>query len=258
MIKDNKPALIASILLICFLALSIALVKHYVASEKERDLKKWEDQLSVLAQAQKRSVESWLEMQFKNLKELSENPLLQIYLTMRSRGDNKDLEVQRGQEGHLKNLLLITANRSGLFSGAQSKVAGESKSLRVGMAILGSQGQPLMSTQPFPASDANIQLAFNRANKPGKIIVHGIYRNNSQEPRLIILAPVTTIQAVRGSKVFPGAVVFVINPENSLYKILKQNWLTTSTDETLLVTGDESTTSYLSALLEQSAPYFTA
>jgi HD-GYP domain-containing protein (c-di-GMP phosphodiesterase class II) len=82
----------------------------------------------------------------------------------------------------------------------------------------------------------------------GEITVHGIYSTKNNEPRLIIVVPVKTIQATRGSNVYPGAVVALINPELTLYQVLAQHWLTTQTDETLLVRADGENTVYMSPL----------
>jgi PAS domain S-box-containing protein len=47
---------------------------------------------------------------------------------------------------------------------------------------------------------------------------------------------------------YPGAVVAVINPQENLYRALEQHWLTTESDESLLISGDDFSTRYLSPL----------
>ena len=95
----NRPAIIASVLLILFLIGGVWLINSYVDKERSRDLFKWQDRLSILAESQKRTIEDWLDEQISNLEELADNPLVQISLSM-SMQDGELTEVQRGQLGH--------------------------------------------------------------------------------------------------------------------------------------------------------------
>jgi len=257
-VRENKPAIVASIMLVTFFSMSIWLVMQYVENERERDLNNWQDRLTVLAESQKRSVESWLGGQMDNLKEVAENPLLQIYLTLGGQTEDEMSEVQRGQAGHLKNLIVSAANRAGVFVTPGSEKAAEEGALHEGLAVVDSNGKILLSTDSFPRGDDDLVVAVGKAMREGKVIVHGIYDIGNNEPRLIIVVPVKTIQAVSGSGRHPGAVVEVINPEPTLYKILAQHWLTTQTDETLLVDGNESGTVYMSPLSTDRAVFHRA
>ena len=244
--KENKPAIIASILLIVFLSISIWLVMQYVEKEKERDLNNWQDRLTVLAESQKRSVEAWLDGQIDNMKDVADNPLLQIYLTLGVQSEMEMSEVQRGQEGHLKNLIVAAANRSAVFTVPEEVV--EVDVPYEGMGVVDRDGKTLLSTESFPVNDEEVVIAVSKMMKSGAITVHGMYSIGNDRPRLIIVVPVKAVQATRDSGDYPGAVVAVINPEFSLYKILAQHWLTTQTDETMLVSESGSDTVYMSPL----------
>lgn len=246
--RENKPAIIASVLLVAFFSLSIWLVMQYVENEKERDLNNWQDRLTVLAESQKRSVEAWLNGQVDNLKEVADNPLLQIYLTLGGQAEDEMSEVQRGQAGHLKNLIVSAASRAGVFVSPGSKRATGEAVLHEGMAVVNSDGKILLSTANFPDVDDQLVVAVSKAIREGKVTIHGIYNIGNNEARLIIVVPVKTIQATSNNSQHPGAVVEIINPEFTLYPILAQHWLTTQTDETLLVNGNESGTVYISPL----------
>ena len=256
--RENKPAIIASIMLVAFFSLSIWLVMQYVENERQRDLNNWQDRLTVLAESQKRSVESWLNGQIDNLKEVADNPLLQIYLTLGGQTEEEMSEVQRGQAGHLKNLIVSAANRAGVFASPGSKSAAEEGSLHEGMAVVDSDGKILLSTSSFPNVDDELVVAVSKAMREGKVTIHGVYNIGNNEPRLIIVVPVKTIQAISKNGRHPGAVVEIINPELTLYQILAQHWLTTQTDETLLVNGNESGTVYISPLSTDRAVFHRA
>lgn len=250
MLKEHKPAFIASLLLICFLTLSIWLVKQYVSNEKERDFNNWKDRLTVIANSQKRAIETWIDSQTNNLNEIAVNPLVQIYLTLNNHSDNENADALKGQEGHLKNLLNATANRAGVF--AQSKINKQSttQDLREGMAVLDDQGRVLLATDNFPQEDIQISYAFAKATMSGLVTIHGVYPDNSHEPRLIIIQPVSAVQALPGQQGLTGAVIAIINPESSLYKILSQNLLTTHSDESLLVVNESDGIKYISPLAQ--------
>ena len=247
-VKDNRPAFIASSMLVGFLVLSIWLIMQYVAGEKERDIENWQAKLAVLAEAQKRSVESWLDDQISNLEDVASNPLLEIYLTMGGVDEKDVTEVQRGQAGHLKNLIAAAASRSGVFKQAPPISSNQKNTLLEGIGILDREDRPLLSTRYFPSDDDEVKTASIRARNTGKAVVQGIYSNSLLEPRLIIAVPVKIIQATKSSEEYSGSVVAVINPENNLYKILTQHWLSTNTDETLLILASYASTVYVSPI----------
>lgn len=253
--RENKPAIIASVMLVVFFSLSIWLVMQYVENERERDLNNWQDRLTVLAESQKRGVEAWLNDQIDNMREVADNPLLQIYLTLGGQKENEMSEAQRGQVGHLKNLLVSAANRAGVFHSPGSKSAAEKGDLHEGMAVVDNEGRVLLSTGSFPAVDSALGVAVSKAMRDGKVTIHGIYDIGSNEPRLIIVVPVQTIQALSSTGSNAGAVVEIINPELTLYQLLAQHWLTTQTDETLLVKASESGTVYISPLSTDDAVF---
>jgi len=247
-LKENRPAIIAFILLLMFVVLGVWLSNKYVAREQQRDVQSWEGRLSVIAESQKRTVESWLKAQTTNLQELAENPLLQILLSIRQESTTELSEVERGQLGHLKNLIIATAKRSGAFADAQQIVANQETRLNEGVGITDRDGRLLLATQQFPADDEHMPQAVLRAIEKGRAIVFGIYSNRNQEPRLLLAVPVSAVQSGPGKIDYPGAVVAVINPQNNLYQTLEQHWLTTESDESLLISGDDFSTRYISPL----------
>ena len=211
--KENRPVIIAFLLLLAFMALGMWLGNEYVAREQQRDMQNWESRLAVIAESQKRVVESWLKLQQSNLQELADNPLLQILLSMRQDAAGESNEAQRGQLSHLKNLVVATASRAGVFASAQEINANQQTRLDEGVGVTDADGKLLLSTQQFPAADENIRKAVLLAIKKQRGVVYGIYRNDQQQPRLLLAVPVNAVQAGPGTTAYPGAVVAVINPQ---------------------------------------------
>ena len=244
--RSNKAAIIASSLLVVFILVSVWLLKQYIDQERQRDLQGWQDRLSVIAESKKRSIEAWLNNQQQNLNELADNPLLQIYLSVDAA--EADLsEAQRGQIGHLRNLIAATARRAGVFAQAQAINANTQSDARDGLAIVNADGELRLATRGFPADEAELPVAVRKAFDSGRMVIHGIYPNRDNEPRMIMALPVKPVQ-LTGGKQFAGAVVAVINPENGLYDVVTEQWITTVSDESLLVKGDAFSTTYISPL----------
>jgi PAS domain S-box-containing protein len=246
--NKDKPVIAATLLLAAFLATSIWLIFKYVEAERERDLFKWQDRLSILAESHKRTIEQWVDDQIRNLDELAVNPLTQIYLSMDSVSVDEQTESERGQVAHLRNLLIATARRSELFARPQQISSNRVDSTKDGIAILDAASNLRISTRNFPQADSRINAAVELARKNRQASVYGIYSNEDREPRLVIAVPVRRIQETSESGDFAGFVTAVINPRLSLYKLLEHEWMTTVTDEALLVSGDENSTVYLSPL----------
>ena len=245
--SNYRPAIIGSLLLILFLISGIWLVTSYVDKERNRDLFKWQDRLAILAESQKRAIEDWLDEQISNLEELAQNPLVQISLTM-SLQEGELSEAQLGQVGHLRNLVIATARRAEVFEQTESISSNQRDSSQDGIGIFDANNKPSISTRGFPVHDKYIEAAIALARKSASTRVYGIYRNENREPRLIIAVPVKPIQAEIGKTAHAGYVVAVINPKHSLYQMTSQHWLTTTTDETVLLSGDHARTVYLSPL----------
>jgi PAS domain S-box-containing protein len=246
--NKHKPVAAAGALLALFLIISIWLIMQYMESERERDMFNWQDRLSILAESQKRLIEDWLDSQIKNVSELAENPLTQIYLSMVTQAENEKTEVERGQIAHLHNLLAATAKRSGLFAKLQKIKSNQDESSNDGIAILDADSRLLISTRHFPKINRHIIAAVELARRNQSAGVYGIYSDENREPRLIIAVPVNRVQATSESRDFPGFIVELINPALSLYKLSTQQWLATQTDEAVLVSGDDNSTVYLSPL----------
>ncbi len=242
--SNNRAAIIASVLLLAFILISVFLLKQYTDQERQRDLRGWQDRLSIIAESKKRSIESWLATQGRNIQELADNPLLQLYLGLDAADDD---ELRRGQAAHLRNLISATARRAGVFAQPATIQANLRSETGDGLAVVDTHGKPQLATRGFPAGDEAVGVAAKRALKQGRLVVHGIYRNADQQPRMIIAVPVRPVQ-MAGGVTYVGAVVAVINPQGNLYDVVNEQWITTSTDESLLVAGDAFSTTYISPL----------
>jgi HD-GYP domain-containing protein (c-di-GMP phosphodiesterase class II) len=242
---NNKPVFIAFILLFAFLSGSIWSIFQYVSSEKQRDLDDWHARLNIMAESQKSVIESWFEKQIKNMDTLASNPLVQLYVSQSySEADDID-ETRRGQFNHLKNLLSAIAGRADAFTPVQKISGNEKNTINDGLAII-SKSKVLLATRYFPVNDEKVKRFYTQALNKQSVFVSDVYENE-QGPRLVIVVPVSSVQSIDSTDT-QGAVVAVINPKSNLFQLLLKEWVTTKTDETLLVSVDGNQVKYLNPL----------
>ena len=247
----NKPTYTAFILLLLFIGGSIWLVFEYVSAEKQRDLDDWQARLNIMAESQQHSVENWFSEQAGYIYELANNPLLQLYVSQMTSDEEINSETSRGQLQHLKNLINATADHAGVFTSIKSIKSNQQNTVNDGIAVADNKGV-LLATRYFPVKDPAIVQAYKRALKNGSIYISNIYDagtidDGARQPRLIMVVPVSAVQPISAGD-FRAAVIVVINPENSLFPLLLKEWVTTISEESLLVTLDENTVNYLSPL----------
>lgn len=242
----NKPALIAFSLLILFISGSTWLVFEYVAAEKQRDLDAWQARLSIMAESQQHAIESWFDKQLENIGGLATNPLLQLYVSQSISADVFDDETSRGQMHHLKNLINATADNAGVFTPIGEIRGNEENTVNDGIAVINESGT-LLATRYFPVNATAVSQAYKQALRTQTTFISDIFDLGNKQSRFVIVVPVSSVQSLSSNDI-RAAVVAVVNPEKSLFKLLLKNWVTTESEETLLVSLDENSINYLTPL----------
>ena len=246
----NKPTIVALIALLLFFTGSIWLVFQYVAAEKQRDLSDWEARLNIMAESQRASIENWLNELDERLQTLAMNPLTQLYVTQSHDSSESVDDTRRGQRQHLENLVTATARRTGVFTPVEKTSPNNENDVSDGIAIINKDGI-IMATRYFQVEKSLLNDILNKVTATGATYISNIYEIDSGVdkvvPRLIMAVPVSKVQSIAAND-YSAAIVALINPENGLYKILLKNWLTTVSDESLLVTAGENSIRYLSPM----------
>lgn len=242
----NKPATIAFSLLLLFISVSTWLVFEYVNAEKQRDLEAWQARLGIMAESQQHAIESWLDKQLENINTLATNPLLQLYVSQSASVDFLSDETGRGQLQHLKNLINATASNTDVFTPINEIKSNEENKIKDGIGIINENGV-LLATRYFPVDDVAVSQAYKQALQTRSIFISDVYDIGNKQSRLIVAVPVSSVQSLSSNDV-KAAVVAVVNPEKNLFKLLLKNWLTTESEETLLVALDDDSINYLTPL----------
>ncbi len=250
---NRRSLLIAVSGLILLVTAGVAGVLHFIAQERERDLLQWQDKLGVVADSRFQAVQRWLSAQFDSLTALADNTSLQLYLTqvlspVEEEVDELGQETGDGSERiYLRDLLVAAAARSGFTStnAVAELSANVAASAEAGLALLGPDGEFIVSTRGLPLPDEAMKRAIHEAMNSGGRALRDIFINAHGHPAMAFFVPVQAFQADSGSK--PIGMVMGVKPiGKELYPLLKQKGLTAKSHETLLLRQEDGMTVYLS------------
>jgi PAS domain S-box-containing protein len=227
---------------------AIVLVLRLIESEGERDLRVWQARLGILADSRAAAVTDWLERQTEVVNGLAQNASLQIYVTelALASGDRAGVTDEAAQAEYLRNLLVVTADRTGFAAAPLGPRVGANVTRvnTAGLAIVDAQARVLVATPDMPAIEPRVRdfIAAARADAPA---ILDLYMGPAGQPTMAFYAPVTGLQADPGTP--PVAGVIAIKPvAGELFPLLARPPTSERTAETLLVRKAGATVEFLS------------
>jgi PAS domain S-box-containing protein len=230
---------------------AVSFATRVLESEGARDFRVWQARLGILADSRATAVTDWLERQVGVVDGLAQNASLQIYVTelALASGDRAGVTDEAAQAEYLRNLLVVTADRTG-FAGAALGPRVGANVARVGtagLAIVDAQARVLVATPDMAAIDPRIRDFI--AGGPSKPAVLDIYAGPGGQPTMAFYAPVTGLQADPGTP--PVAGVLGIKPvAGELFALLTRPPTSERTTETLLVRRSGATVEFLSPIAD--------
>ena len=249
-IPVNYSPVIAGTLLTVFIVLSLWLIFEYAAKERERDLAYWQSRLALLAELRATTIEDWFESKKNELHELALNPSLRLYLSEYVNKNEVDNSILQGQQGHVRNLLLVSASRFGINESVkQNSTLNLNQSSDYGIAILGAEQQLVMSSKGFPVNIEQHKKQLQTVYETATAQIIDFYKGKQQQPVYGYVVPVFQIQDSQLAKPV-GAVMLLLDPRTDLYRLLENRQSATTTDESLLVRQSGPALTYVSPLQE--------
>ncbi|HEX2116273.1 MAG TPA: HD domain-containing phosphohydrolase [Alphaproteobacteria bacterium] len=238
---------VGTVALLLAIVAAVALAMRLVEEESERDLRVWQARLGVLADSRATAVGDWLERQVEVANGLAQNASLQIYVTelALAGGDRAGVTDEAAQAEYLRNLLVVTADRTGFASGPLGPRVGANvpRIGTAGLAIVDAQARVLVATPDMPAIDARIRDFI--AGGPAAPAVLDVYAGPGGQPTMAFYAPVTGLQADPGTP--PVAGVLGIKPiAGELFPLLTRPPTSERTTETVLVRRAGATIEFIS------------
>ncbi|OAB56438.1 hypothetical protein AY599_21375 [Leptolyngbya valderiana BDU 20041] len=225
-------------------AVGIAAIATFVGTERERDLRRWQDRLGLIADSRAADVADWLAGQKREIDSLAGNATVQLLLSELALvgGELAAITDARGQMQYLGNLLSLTAERAGFEAprGADQVRANVDMPTPVGLGVRDAEGRVLVATPRFAAPEL--------AAESGGTTVE-ISRDPQLGPLLALAAVVPALQGEAGTPPV-GSVVGQLPVGPALAALLRQPGVRQEGLEILLVRANGAAVEYLSPLAD--------
>ncbi len=236
-------ALVAGALVAAILAL------EYADAERDRELRRWQDRLGLIADTRTGAVEGWLRNQFDALGALADNASVQLYMSelTTKREPAERLTQDLARSGYLRNLLTVLADREG-FAAAPTGPDVDANVRRLGvagLALLDSTGRAVAATAGMPAIEGGLQ-GFVTGAERGSSALLDMHIGPSGRPAMAFLAPVFAVHGDRSPTRQVGWALGVKQVGRELFQLLRQPGAPWASAEALLVRRDGAAIGYLS------------
>jgi HD-GYP domain-containing protein (c-di-GMP phosphodiesterase class II) len=237
-----------------FACLATVLAIGFVNQERDAILQQWQIRLGIVADSRAGAVAHWLDSQFATLRDLAQNPSLQIYasgLSAQAAGAGTEM----AEAAYLRNLLTATAQRNGFVASRprQQINANVPSDGTSGLAVLDAQGKTLVATAGMPAMSDAMREAMDQARQgsPGLADIHPAAQG------LPVIGFTMPVYSVQGSSIATAPAGFVVGlkeVDSDLFSRLTQPGDTSATAETYLVRRSGDDVIYLSPLADGTPP----
>lgn len=253
---DGRRALMRMVLtglaILAAAGIGVFAVFEFTDGERERELKRWQQRLGIVADSRLADVESWVGSQMAVMRDLAENGSLQLYLSVLAEGGNG---ADTAEATYLRNLLTVVAQRENFApQNAPATVAANVEFVgEAGIALLDGEGRTIVTSPSMPLIEGRL-ATFVAETGRGARAVSSIFSGSSGAPVIAFLVPIFGVQADVATDAPIGRVLGVKLAAPELYARLKQPGSIDDTAEALLVQRDGATVAYLSLQADGTAP----
>lgn len=233
-------------------AIGVLAVFQFTENERERELKRWQLRMGIVADSRLADIESWIATQFKELTDVAENESVQLYMSIL---DEAGSGGEQAEATYLRNLVTVVAERAGFRPNVAAAAvrANVEHTGTAGVALFDKAGDAIAASPAMPAMNGAL-AAFVQSAPKGKATISDIFAGSDGAPAIAFLVPVFGLQEDQSPDAQIGAVVGVKEVTRELYPLLKQPGSIDETAETLLVNHNGASIEYLSPLNDGTAP----
>ena len=257
-VRTASTRLWGAIIVLVVVAAAVYGIYQFAESEHDRDLRHQQARMNIIANSRVDAVNRWLESQYAHLSDLAVNSALQFYATRlvdEPAANVEDDPSLAAERTYLQNLLIVSAERTG-FTGAETgpAVAANVERLGVaGLAIVDSQGKPLIATRQMPPLKGHLKEALGKL-EPAKRGLIDMFINHTGTPAMGFLVPLFAVHGQDDASDQIGIVFGVKEMNRELFPLLRQPGDANETAETMLVRRDGAAIAYLSPLAGNKPP----
>jgi PAS domain S-box-containing protein len=253
--RSNLRLIAAAAFLLLIAAAGVVLALRFVEQERARDLRQWQVRLGIVADSRAAAVTDWLDRQADTVGGLAQNASLQLYMTELSLagGDRTKVTEEAAQAGYLRNLLIVTAERTGFVAAQPATPVNANIQRRgvAGLAVIDANGRAIIASHDMPPLDGRLR-EFVAGARAGERAVSEMFVGAGGRPTMAFLAPIFAVQADPGSRQI-GIVLGVKEVDAELFPLLARPPTTEKSAETVLVRKAGAVIEFLSPLIDGTA-----
>jgi HD-GYP domain-containing protein (c-di-GMP phosphodiesterase class II) len=235
-IPARVPISAAVVALLVLVGIGAALIRGYIAQEKQRDLLQWEARLGLVADGKADAIHRLLDADRRNLEELAANASLRFYLWQI--GQPGAAADARGALGYLRNLVLAAAERYGYAEGAGTRVPANMPQPRTaGLAILDADLKLVIATPGL------LDVAAAYGGVARRVLAQPADRraelmpDPQGQPVIVTAVPISTVPGASAASEDRaiGMVLGIRSAEEELFPLLVRGPSFSEENETLLL-----------------------
>ncbi len=237
------------------LALGLYGLHHLLAEEKARDRTQWELRLQLVAGAQAKAVDGWMQSRLQSLENLADNVSLQLYFSevllaaKDAPGNEDDPANEPAAQTYIRNLLIASADLGG-FSSPLHEIehigVSTPPQAGAGIALVTTEFKPIASTHAMPALE-QLPAAIMTTKTPKAPVTSSAFSLQNGMHAVAFRLPVYGVQ--QGDESTPlGFVIAVATLDNAFYALLADPTGREKTAESLLLGHEDTGWRFMSAL----------
>lgn len=232
---------ISAFMIALSLALGVLMALQFSYTRYQEDVRNWQVKLSLIADSRLAAIDRWLEVQFGEMRKLAGHEQVEGFLSEGA-----------GDRAYLRNLLAISAERSGFGPDTRGRLIGEQLPAGAGgVALLGMDGTVKLATEYMPPLEGALAGFVDRA-EPGMAHMYDLAASadGSARLRMGFLEPVYRQGQEGEGSTQAGWVFGMREVEPELFAMLRHPGITEVTLETVLVREENGGVTYLSPLMD--------
>jgi len=252
--RRARPLILSFVAIAIALALGVFGALALGKAERERELRAWQNRLSIVADSRFADVSNWFDRQFEELAALAANTSVQLYMTELAAGGPQAPGQDPALATYLRNLLTVTAERVRFAAPLQGPdVPANVRRVGVaGLTLLDVNHGVVAQTVGMPPLEGDLRAFVDNLPRDRRALLD-LHRNAAGRPALGFALPVFSVQGGNDAAAHVGWIVGVKEVADELYPLLRQPGEVYKTAENLLLRQSGPRIDYLSPLADGAA-----
>ncbi len=252
--RRARPLILSCVAIAIALTVGVLGALALGKADRDRELRVWQNRLSIVADSRFADISNWLERQFEELAGIAANTSVQIYMTELAAGGAQPADQDPALVTYLRNLLTVTAERARFAAPlAGPDVPANVRRIGVaGLTLLDRDRKAIAQTVGMPPLEGEI-AAFVEGLPRDRRALLDLHRNAAGRPALGFALPVFAVQGGNDAAAQVGWIVGVKEVGDELYPLLRQPGEVYKTAENLLLRQTGARLEYLSPLADGAA-----